>query len=220
MSVSVNTSGTLSTSTSEQDLATITSAGVFQAVIDISALNFADAGFIREYYKLTSGGTERLLKEYPIAAYSADAIFITTPRVSPFSLRYSLQQDLGVTRSVPWAIHALASTPVLNTNNTQTTTIGTEHTLATLTTGKTFQLCVDLNPLGGGSSPDELYIREYIKPTSGGTEQIFEEYSISGAMVEKMFISIPRLSAASLKYTLLQYAGTSRNIDWAIHEIA
>jgi len=108
----------------------------------------------------------------------------------------------------------------VNTNNTQSATVGTEHTLATITQAGVYQLMVDVTNLVDGTTPDAVELREYLKPTSGGTEQLIGQWPVFGAQSEKMVVTPPRMSAASIRYTLIQTQGTSRNFAWAVQQNA
>jgi hypothetical protein len=135
-------------------------------------------------------------------------------------VRYEILQTAGLTRAIPWAVHKQDSAFVEDSNGAQVTTLGTEHTLGTLTTAAIYALQVDLSNMIGGSSGDHLLIREYAKATSGGTERLLHEYTLRGAQVEQAFQSIPRISAASLRYALVQTEGASRTFNWSIFEVS
>ena len=106
----------------------------------------------------------------------------------------------------------------VNTNATQTASIGTEHTLATITAAGVYSLMVDLVNMADAATPDALEIREYMKPASGGTERLVTTWYIYGRQSEFMFLTPPRMSAISIKYTLKQTQGTGRNFDWSVQQ--
>lgn len=109
MALSVNTSGSqTAVIDTEHDLATLTAANVFTLAVDVSALTtgaVADVLEIREYGKARSADTERLLKTYTLVGAQAEALFETTPRVSPHHIRYTLTQTDGTGRAFPWAVY-------------------------------------------------------------------------------------------------------------------
>jgi len=103
-----------------------------------------------------------------------------------------------------------------NTSGTQTATIGTEHTLATITAANVYQLKVDVSNMVGGATPDLLELREYDKPKTGGTERLLKTYYIAGAQVEAEVCTIPRIITSSYRVTLKQAQGTGRAFDWSV----
>lgn len=104
-----------------------------------------------------------------------------------------------------------------NTSGTQTATIDTEHTLATITTAGVFQLLVDVVNMVDG---DELELRIDIKVLTGSTARtIFHAtYAHEQGVDANVVISPPIPSVYSIAFTLLQDVGTGRSFDWAIYE--
>lgn len=104
-------------------------------------------------------------------------------------------------------------------HGTQTAVIGTEHTLATVTSPNTLQLLVDVaNMTSASGTDDRLEIREYVKVLSGGTERLVKTYTITGAQSELVAYTPPRGETVSIKYTLKQTQGTGRNFDWRVQQ--
>ena len=101
----------------------------------------------------------------------------------------------------------------LEASGTQTATVGTEHTLATLTTAKTFQLYVDLANLASG---DVVELRVYLKVLSGGTSREAQYAVYSGVQGQPIVWSIPVMSDIEVKFTLYQTAGTGRSFPWKV----
>lgn len=107
----------------------------------------------------------------------------------------------------------------VNTSGSQTATINTEHTLATITTAQTLILAVDLANMVGGTTPDILELRLYGKARSSDTERLIKCYSFLGLQVELLFESIPIVSPHHYKATLKQTQGTGRAFPWAIYNL-
>lgn len=109
MALSVNTSGSQTAVIStEHDLATITSANVFELNVDLVNMvggTTPDILELREYGKARTGDTERLLKTYTIVGGQTEILFKSVPRISPHHVRYTLKQTQGTGRAFPWAIY-------------------------------------------------------------------------------------------------------------------
>lgn len=98
-------------------------------------------------------------------------------------------------------------------NGSQACTISTEHNLASLTTGKTSVLNLDLNVLAVG---DVLDILAYEKTLSGSTERILWVVTVGGVQAEPVFQSIPVPCVHAGSFRIKQTAGTGRTIDWSV----
>lgn len=100
-------------------------------------------------------------------------------------------------------------------SGTQTATIGTEHTLATITTAKPFQLKVDINALVAG---EYVEIKVKNKVLSGGTTrtEFVGTYSWLDAGVNPNIVVEPILSTQEYVATLKQTTGTGRAFPWAV----
>lgn len=109
--------------------------------------------------------------------------------------------------------------PTVNTSGSQTATVGTEHTLATISTAKTLILAVDVAAMLGGTTPDILELRLYGKARTGDTERLLKCYPFLGVQVEALFLSIPIPSPHHYKCTLKQTQGTGRAFPWAVYEL-
>ena len=107
--------------------------------------------------------------------------------------------------------------PSENIGGSQTATISTEHTLATITAAGTYQLIVDLSNLANG---DELELRIKVKArSSSGSKVVFishyaHDQGDDGALVLSPPVPAPQEFVATLK----QVAGTGRSFEWAIYE--
>lgn len=102
--------------------------------------------------------------------------------------------------------------PTLVTSGT-TTTDGTEQTLFTDTTNKTYIFVIDTNAMANG---DIIEIRAKTKVLSGGTsrEAYFVTYAHVQAQPNKYSVPIP--ANIELVVTLKRTAGTDRAYPWAL----
>lgn len=109
--------------------------------------------------------------------------------------------------------------PVVESVNTQTATIGTEHTLLTPTTAKTRVLTVNLRNLVG---VDRVEIRVYNKTIStdslitGTTTHLAYLATFSGAIPDPVVQTVPIPVAYGCLFSLKQTAGTGRTFDWHV----
>ena len=107
--------------------------------------------------------------------------------------------------------------PSIKTSGTQTATISTEHTLATVTDPGNYQLKADLKNLTGS---DVVELRVYSKVLAAGTEGLEHRATYGpGAQSAPIVASLPMDSPHHLRATLKQIAGTGRSFDWAIYEL-
>lgn len=107
----------------------------------------------------------------------------------------------------------MAESPTVIAEGTQTAVIGTEHTLATDTTGKTYLLVVDG---GNNANGDTLELRIYTKVRSTSTERLAYYEAFSNVLGEPNLYSVPVPADVSFKATLKQTAGTGRDFDWKV----
>lgn len=111
MTVAVQTSGSQTASIStEHDLATITTAGVFQLAVDMA--NMADGTTpdiltIKAYGKARSSDTERLMETWEFIGAQGKPLWRSNPEVSPHYIRYTLTQGQGTGRAFPWAVYTV-----------------------------------------------------------------------------------------------------------------
>ncbi len=107
-------------------------------------------------------------------------------------------------------------TVTLNTSGSQTATISTEHTLATVTTAAALALVVDLSALVAG---DVVELRVYGKARSTDTERVLHRGTYGPSpLASPLVMSVPIMSPHHFKATLKQTAGTGRAFPWAIYE--
>jgi hypothetical protein len=96
-------------------------------------------------------------------------------------------------------------------NGSQTSTISTVHSLATITTAGVYQLDVNLTNLANG---DVLELRGKKKVLSSGAEIDCVLGQYANVQSQKGVSSIPIVSLYSLTFTLTQTAGSSRVFEW------
>jgi hypothetical protein len=104
---------------------------------------------------------------------------------------------------------ALAQT----TSGTQTATIGTTHTLATPTAGKTYVLMVDLTNLVAGDVLD-IFLQGKVLSTS--TFKNVYSPTFAGPQSDPYFMSVPVPAVNGVQFQLKQTAGTGRAFDWSV----
>lgn len=108
MAVSVADSGSQTcTISTEHTLATITAAGVYCTVLDLSAAADGDVFLLRVYGKARSTDSERLSESYSVGPMPAGSPLVTTlSRISPHHYRITITQTAGTGRAVPWAVYS------------------------------------------------------------------------------------------------------------------
>lgn len=98
-------------------------------------------------------------------------------------------------------------------NGSQTATISTEHTLATITTPGVYVLRVDVNALALG---DRLVLRAKVRARSADTTRQLFSAVFEHAQADKIADSIPVPIVHELVWTLQQTAGTGRAFPWSV----
>jgi len=101
-------------------------------------------------------------------------------------------------------------------SGTQAATVGTDHSLATSTTGKTYVLAVDTINMAPG---DILELTAYTKVLSTSTAHLAYKAAYAHAQVTPNKYSVPIPANQSIEVKLKQVAGTGRNFDWALLSI-
>lgn len=108
MAVAVNTSGSQTAVIStEHTLATVTTAGTYQLVVDAAAMLNGDVLTLRLYGKARTTDTERLLYEASFTNIQGTPLKASLAVVSPHSTKATLLQSAGTGRAFPWAIYSL-----------------------------------------------------------------------------------------------------------------
>lgn len=98
-------------------------------------------------------------------------------------------------------------------SGSQTATISTEHTLATITTAGVYMLRVDVNALANG---DRLVLRAKAKARTGDTTRQVFSAVFEHSQADKVVDSIPVPIVHELVWTLQQTAGTGRAFPWSV----
>ena len=106
--------------------------------------------------------------------------------------------------------------PLLTTNGTQTTVVGTEHTLTTQTNNKFFTAYIDLTNM---TASDTVEIRVSIIIKTAGSHILYYLGTYSGVQSNPLVYIASLPSDLSWKLTLKQTAGTARTYDWRVFEI-
>lgn len=108
-------------------------------------------------------------------------------------------------------------------SGTQSATVTTEHTLLDVAVAGVFQLYVDrVNMVAG----DILELRTYAIVLTGGTRRVFQFESWAGAPdTDDIGVYFPPIAndltdSGSLRFTLKQTQGTSRNFPWKVLSFA
>ena len=104
----------------------------------------------------------------------------------------------------------------VKTSGSQTATLTTEHTLATVTDAGQYQFVVDTALL---VNDEDLTIRFYGKARTSDTERLFDDYRFIHIQHRPLKEFDPIVSPHHLKITLEQNGGTGRAFPWAVYEI-
>lgn len=103
----------------------------------------------------------------------------------------------------------------VKTSGTQTATLTTEHTLATITDAGTYQLAVDLDNL---VNDETVTLRIKVKIASGKSSKLlFEAIYKHDQGTQVIALSPPVPAPIEFVATLTQTGGTGRDFDWAIY---
>jgi hypothetical protein len=103
------------------------------------------------------------------------------------------------------------------TGGSQTATITTEHTLATVTDPGTYVLGVDMGALAAG---DIVELRIKTKMRSGGTSRLaYGPVKFEGVQTVPNKYSMPIPSDIEAVFTLKQTVGTGRAFPWSVKQL-
>jgi hypothetical protein len=107
-------------------------------------------------------------------------------------------------------------TVTVNTSNSTTPTVGTETTLATITTAGIYQLYTDIANLAAG---EVVELRAYGKARSGDTERLMWGPASYGPILPLQLLptSPAIVTAVSLRFSIKQVNGTARAFPWAVY---
>jgi hypothetical protein len=108
-------------------------------------------------------------------------------------------------------------------SGTQTATVGTEHTLASVNVAGVYQFWADLSGMLAG---DVVELRVYRMVKSGGTSRVVAMAAFYGVQPTDDAVkrtdgqACPLAVTDGLKFTLKQTFGTSRTFDYGADQIA
>lgn len=110
MALAVNASGTqTATITTEHDLATPTTSGIYQLSVDVSAMAAGDILELRIKKKVLTGGVVRVAAQTVLydAQPTDGLIWESDPFTAPFGVTATLKQTAGTGRAFPWSLQTL-----------------------------------------------------------------------------------------------------------------
>lgn len=107
MSVASVATGSLTSSASEQDLSTQTSANVWVLAVDTANMAGGDEMLLRIYGKARTGDTERLIYQGRFIHVQSDPLKLSPPIATPHHFRATLQRIAGTDRAYPWELRSL-----------------------------------------------------------------------------------------------------------------
>ena len=108
-------------------------------------------------------------------------------------------------------------------SGTQTATVTTEHTLASVNVAGVFQGWVDCSAMLAG---DVVELRLYRKAKAGGTARVVDVAVFYGvqpaddAIKRSQAVACSLAETDGLKFTLKQTFGTSRSFDYGVDKVA
>lgn len=106
--------------------------------------------------------------------------------------------------------------PTVSASGTQTTVIGTEHTLFNPTTNKWFSGYIDVTNMTTG---DTVEVRVYTIVKTAGSYILYSLTTLVDAQTLNLY-HIPSFpSDIGFKVTLKQTVGTARTYDWKFYEV-
>ena len=116
MAISEAFSGTGTIGVTEWDLASNTSFvadvnatdGVYQCILDMSALATTDEFVLRMYEKVVSAGSQRLVESWTFLGPQGSPHFTTPAVILLHGWAYTLQKVSGTDRSITWSIRSVA----------------------------------------------------------------------------------------------------------------
>ena len=107
----------------------------------------------------------------------------------------------------------------VKTSGSQTASIGTEHTLATMTDAGVYAPVIDTVNMADGATPDILELRWYGKAGAADTERLIDIATFVGAQSVRLWLGPPLISPHHFRFTLTQTQGTGRAFPWAVYTV-
>lgn len=116
MAIAEAFSGTATISTTEWDLPSNTSFvadvqtgdGVYQCLLDMSALASTDEFVLSLYEKVVAAGSQRLVESWTFSGPQGAPHFVTPAVILLHGWAYTLQKTAGTDRSITWSIRSVA----------------------------------------------------------------------------------------------------------------
>jgi hypothetical protein len=214
MALVVESENTLTTVIgSEQSLAAPTTNAIRVIRIDLNALAPGEIAHLRIKTKVRAAGTVRDQHYVSYIGPAGNPINEIPPITADLGATFTLTQVNGSVRSIDWKILTLGSPPSVESENTQTCTVGTPHTLLAPTTNKTRLLRLDLNPLTAGEG---LRVQIQNKVRTSGTIRNQYDVTYQGQAGTSILESVPVSADLGSVFVITQLNGTGRLIDWKI----
>jgi len=232
MSVTEAFSGSATIGTTEYDLPSAstsvgaqTADGIYQPIIDFSALAAGDIFEVKAYEKVQSSGTQRVCQRFTVGGIGA----IVTPNWAAPALMlihgwtYTIKKLAGTDRAIAYSIKRMDATIVEDFANSATIST-TEYdlpnnstTVSSQTADGVVQIFLDLNNLAAG---DHYWTKFYEKARSGDTQRVVERYTHFGAQGTPIWTAPSLIVAHGWTMTVQKKAGTDRAIPWSIRRVA
>lgn len=115
MAISEAFSGSASISTTEYDLpslsttkSSLTTDGIYQLFLDLSALTATESYTLRIYEKTRSVSTQRIVEEIVISGVQSEPVYVTPSLLLMYGWTYTLQKLQGTDRTIEWSIRQVA----------------------------------------------------------------------------------------------------------------
>lgn len=107
MTVSLASSGNITTDGTEQTLYSTTTAGTYQLAINLSNMASGDAVRIRIYGKANASDTEAVIYDRSFSNAQGEALKISPPEPATHDWKATIQRTGGVDRSYQWGARLL-----------------------------------------------------------------------------------------------------------------
>lgn len=198
-----------------------TTAGLYQAVIDVSDMVDGDELQIRVYEKVRSGDTQRVVYTNSLSDAQLQPLLYTPPLMLLNGWDYTLDAIAG-TITCNWSIRQLTSAVTEAFTGTEAVST-TEWSLTTDTSGPDadttdgfFQVFLDLSDM---VDADILQIRQYEKARSGDTQRAAYQAILGYVQQTPIWVSPTLCGMHGWDWTLDALAGTITCL-WSIRKLA
>lgn len=205
-------------------LQTATDDGVYQAWIDLSAMQRGDSFRIRGYEKVQSSGTQRAWFSHVVNNQQSDPMYVTPAVMLMYGWEFSLEKLAGTDRAITWGIKSLGGTPTDFANGNPT--VGSsEYFLASASTTKTkqtsagiYQLLLDVNAIAKNDIFEVKIIEE--ARAADTVEQVAYRATLWGVKTQKIWISPALALLNGWEMSIDKLSGTDRAIPYSIRKLA